>query len=100
MDFIPSPNIHWASYSHSCAIVFSLVVPVCEVLLFKTNEKRQRTAPMAWEKKTKHYFLKSIRSVVEVWQKWNFLFLLLKNFANLIVKVPHNRKYEGLFCVY
>lgn len=34
----PFPNIHWASYSHSCAIVFSLV-PECEVLLFKTNEK-------------------------------------------------------------
>lgn len=98
MEFTPFPNIHWASYSHSCAIVFSPVL-VCEVLLFKTNEKTTTHCTNGLKKVYIIFgegFLKEKKSAVEVWKKWT-IFLLLTYFASLILKVPHTRKNEGFF---
>lgn len=99
MDFIP-PQISTELVIHThVPLYFHLLSPCVKCYCLK-RMKSDNTLHQ-WLEKKYSLFLKSIRSVVEVWQKWNiYIFLLLKYFANLIVKVPHNRKYEGFFCVY
>lgn len=110
MEFTPFPNIHWASYSHSCAIVFSLVL-VCEVLLFKTNEKATTHCTNGLKKKRIYYFWRRVfkrkkccwsvkkvdnLSVINILcesdrksaaysKKWRFLFVFLKLSVGYVV---------------